>query len=316
MSIQDFLYLLSSVRAKIQRALSRSTHWSTLRLRLGPARNSDIRKLEALSQHLTELTNDVNDRIRCVRAQTFQTPEIGSFDGQQKLTISVQEDNPPWAKIHPEDCNIPGMISREQRRYYQYIGQFYSGRGQVVELGPWLGCSTFHIVKGLATNPHFAAKKLHVYDDFVWRSVWMNDKVRESERLLNHEDFQFLFEKYTSSFQRYLQVEKRKITTFDGNDHVPQLIWSGASIEILYVDCGRTFEANEAWYRIFSSSFIPNRTLLIMQDWRLHREPVQWYNQTKQFTDSKDGNLQLIHEVQDGGIATFLYRSQPSPLSL
>jgi hypothetical protein len=64
MSIQDFLYILSSVRAKIQRSL---------------ARNSDIRKLEPLSQHLTELTNDVNDSIRRLRAQTFQAPEIGSF---------------------------------------------------------------------------------------------------------------------------------------------------------------------------------------------------------------------------------------------
>jgi hypothetical protein len=284
--------------------------WRAARLFIRLQRKKDVQNLDLLSQQLTELTNEVNDKVRRLRAQAFQIPEILSFDNQQKLTIAVQEDNPPWAQVCPDECNIPSMISREERQYYQYIGQFYSGRGEVVELGPWLGCSTFHILKGLATNPIFAARKLHVYDDFVWRASWMNDKVCESERLLNHEDFHFLFEKYTSSLQPSLQVDKRKITTLDGNDHIPQLAWGGAPIEILYVDCGRTFEVNEAWYRIFCSSFIAEKTLLVMQDWRVHREvPVKWYNQTKQFTDSKDSNLQLLHEVQDGALATFLYRT-------
>ena len=47
----------------------------------------------------------------------------------------------------------------------------------------------------------------------------------------------------------------------------------------------------------------------MMQDWRLHREvPVQWYNQTKQFTDSKGNQIELIHELTNGGLATFLFR--------
>src|SRR5439155_13855185 len=104
----------------------------------------------------------------------------------------VHNVDPDWARIPLEDCDIPGMISREERRYYQYIGKFYSGQGEIVELGPWLGCSTFYILSGLAKNPNFAAKHLHVYDDFVWRASWMNDKVGESERLANHQDFQFL----------------------------------------------------------------------------------------------------------------------------
>jgi hypothetical protein len=303
--VSDFYPLLSS--------LTKLRWWSIARLVRSLLRSNNVKNLDALSQHLTELTNEVNDRVRCLKAQALAVPDSFSADRREKLTISVQENTPPWATVRPEDCNIPGMISREERRYYQYIGQFYSGQGEVVELGPWLGCSTFHIVEGLKTNPHFSDKTLRVYDDFIWRAAWMNDKVRESERLLNHQDFQFLFEKYTSSFQQYLHVEKRMITNCDGNDHVPQLVWGGAPIEILYVDCGRTFEANDAWYRIFCSSFIPEKTLLIMQDWRLHREvPVQWYNQTKQFTDSKDSNLHLIHEVQDGGIATFLYRTAPT----
>jgi hypothetical protein len=41
----------------------------------------------------------------------------------------------------------------------------------------------------------------------------------------------------------------------------------------------------------------------------VHKEiPVKWYNQTKQFTDSKGASLELVHELCHGGIATFLYR--------
>jgi hypothetical protein len=48
-----------------------------------------------------------------------------------------------------------------------------------------------------------------------------------------------------------------------------------------------------------------------MQDWRLWREiPEKWFNQTKQFTDSKSHLMEEIHEVSDGGIATFLYKGK------
>jgi hypothetical protein len=45
---------------------------------------------------------------------------------------------------------------------------------------------------------------------------------------------------------------------------------------------------NEAWYNHFKSSFIPGRTLIVMQDWRTHREvPRKSFNQTLMFSESK-----------------------------
>ena len=47
----------------------------------------------------------------------------------------------------------------------------------------------------------------------------------------------------------------------------------------------------------------------MLEDWKTHREvPVCWYNQIKQFTDSKGQQLRLLHELRDGGAATFLYQ--------
>jgi len=80
-------------------------------------------------------------------------------------------------------------------------------------------------------------------------------------------------------------VTRGKIADYDGNQKLPQIEWSGAPIEIIYVDCGRTSQVNEAWYRVFSPSLIPDISLLIMQDWRTHRErPRLSYNETYWFT--------------------------------
>jgi hypothetical protein len=266
-------------------------------------------RLKQISRGLTMLVNDVDAKVRICENQNVCLPDIQSYDKECCLMPCVRQKHTPWSSVQLDDCDTPGMVSTEECQYYNYIGKFYSGQGGLVELGPWLGRSTHYIIQGLETNPNFQGKKLHVYDDFVWRSHWMDDKVPEGERINHHECFQFLFEKYSSNILSKIHVEKRKITTYDGNDEVEQLVWNGRPIEIIYVDCGRTYEANEAWWQIFADSFLKDKTLIVLEDWDTHRHiPVQWFNQIKQWVDSKEDRLQLIHELEHGGIATFLYR--------
>ncbi|HKV43536.1 MAG TPA: hypothetical protein VJT32_02490 [bacterium] len=268
-----------------------------------------ITPLEFLGLGLTKMMNAVNGELRRKKAKGQVIPGVISADGSEQLKSYVSEAHAPWRSISLAPADIPGVTSLEDRQYYSYIGRFYSGKGAAIELGPWLGRSTVAIVNGLIHNRHFTGKKLHVYDDFVWRSVWMNDYVPMTEQLENHACFQFLFERYTEPINKYVIVEKCKINSEDGNEHLPQLVWNRGPIEIMYIDCGRTFGVNQAWYDICSPLFIPGVTLLLLQDWRTHSEvPVRWYNQIKQFVDSKGSQLQLVHELRDGGIAAFLYR--------
>jgi hypothetical protein len=276
-------------------------------------RRAGLKHLELIGNKLARMSNTVNDEIRKRTAGSVAIPVIHNFDRTEKLSICILEEKTPWADQVCERSDTPGMILEEECKYYSYIGQFYSGKGEVVELGPWLGNSTLHILKGLESNPNWANRKLHVYDDFVWRSSWM-DKWILNETMLpfkpnNHENFYPLFVHFTTQMRDHILAYKRKIDDYDGNEKISKLEWDKGPIEILYVDCGRTFSVNEAWFNIFSHAFIPGVTLLIMQDWRTHREvPLKWYNQIKQFTDSKGTQLTLIHELGDGGIATFLYR--------
>ena len=275
----------------------------------------DPKVLGRISDSLTRVTHAVDAKLRSVAAGERALPEIWSFDRQRRIAPCVRQEPTPWARNVLPECATPGMISREECEYYTYIGQFYGGAGELVELGPWLGRSTFYILQGLADNPNFTGKKkVHVYDDFVWRASWMNTSMPSGEQLPNYADFTFLFDRYAAGLESRLSVEKRKITDFDGNEGVEQLVWTGKPVEMIYVDCGRTFAANEGWWEIFSGSFIPDRTLIILEDWITHREvPVKFYNQIKQWVDSKGPALHLVHELKNGGIATFLYRGAPAP---
>ena len=272
-------------------------------------RIGDVRVLEGISNGLARIRHAVNGRIRQVASEKAPLPAIESCDAGERLAPAVLLSKTPWRDIAAVRNGIPGMITDEERRYYAYLPRFYSGRGEVVEIGPWLGCSTSYIVSGLRRNSRFAGRKLCVFDDFVWRSRWMDQFVGPEERLENHRDFQPLFEKHTSALSESLVVQKRRILPYDGNEDVPQLVWDGGPIEMMFVDCGRLYQTNQAWYRIFSPYFIPDVTLIAMQDWRLQFEvPAYWENQTKNFTDSKGAALQLVHELKNGTTATFLYR--------
>lgn len=265
--------------------------------------------LKSLLLTLQKITIETENKLRYLESKTTEIPEISNYNNTSQIKTSVRINNPVWDSLEIKQYSIPGMISDEEKQYYKYIGQFYSGKGEIIELGPWLGLSTHYIIDGLIDNPYFKSKKIYVYDDFIWRSAWMDKHTPEEERLENYQDFQPLFNRYTSGLNEYVQVYKCKITDYRGNKHLPQLEWNKGLVELMYIDCGRTFDANQGWYQIFSPYFIPNVTLLIMQDWGLHKQlPPLWYNQTKQFTESKGNQLQIIHELTKGNIATFLYK--------
>ncbi len=200
------------------------------------------------------------------------------------------------------------MISDEEYQYYVWVGQHFTGAGNAVELGPWLGASTWQIVRGLRANPAFTAWKLHVFDDFVWRAAWMDRHYDGPDPPPDGESFRYLFERNTAEIADYLEASTCKIIDYAGNEFLPRLTWSGEPVEMLYVDCGRTFAVNEAWWRIFEPCLISGQSLVMMQDWQVFKEkPPQPYNETKEFTDSKGRALELLHELQFGVLGTFLF---------
>lgn len=267
-----------------------------------------LKTLHEVSNSVATLDVKVQENIRQTEAK--QNPFFSHFVSPDKeiMAKSILNQRAPWRHLEIPPYRIPGMITTEEKQYYLYITNFYSGEGQVLELGPWLGCSTTYILHGLVHNRCFENHKLFVYDDFIWRSSWMDSYYKEGDRPQNHQTFRHLFERYIHPFKDKLIVHQNKISTYDGNENIQQFSWNFGKIELCFIDCGRNLYVNDAWYQALVHYFIPNRTLLILQDWQTHKEvPLQWYNQMKIFTESKGKELELVHELLNGGIATFLF---------
>src|SRR5262249_7080365 len=158
----------------------------------------------------------------------------------------------------------PGMILEEDRQYYSYIGKFYSGVGQVVELGCWLSRSTHYILKGLLPNPHFQGRKLYVHDGFVWQS-WMDPWYNGHDRPAAGDSFLPLFERFTAHLREQLIVRQRSNLPDEGYEHLPPLTWDEGPVEMLFVDCGPYFTVNQAWYEVFWPHLLPNKTLILLK---------------------------------------------------
>lgn len=217
---------------------------------------------------------------------------------------------PPWRWVSAPTPAIPGMITTEEARYYRWIGRRHRGWGAVVELGCWLGRSTFCLLDGMRRRPGFggSGRRLVVVDDFVWRSSWMDGYYDAGDRPANHESFRPLFDRYTAGLAADLDVRTARLSPYEGNEHIQPFAWDGEPVELLVVDCGRTFAVNQAWWDALAPSFAPGKTLIVMQDWQTFRElPHRPYNQTKDFTDAKGAALQLEHELRHGGVGTFRF---------
>ena len=270
-------------------------------------------RLERESLRLAQVQREYEAQLRRVRSRRMVLPDLRSHDGREVLQPHVLDPKAPWHGLEAAHSGIPGVISDEEKKYYEYVSRFYSGAGAAVELGPWLGCSTWHLLRGLEKNPAFSSQKLVVFDDFIWRSWWMDEKVEAKDRVGPFASFRPVFERYTASFAGRMDVRQRKIANAEGNEHLSPLDWTDGPIELLLVDCGRTIHVNQSWYDRLSPHFIPNRTLVMMQDWRTFFElPARHYNQPKQFTDGLGGALELVHELEDAGLATFLFRGKSS----
>lgn len=257
------------------------------------------------------LSHAAAGRERQIEARRERTvhPVIRSSVEREALERHVLERRPPWSQVEIRRPDIPHMISDEERRYYEYLGRFFGGFGEVLELGPWLGASTVHILAGLDRNPAFAGKRLQVFDDFIWRG-WMDPHVEAPRvRPAPGASFRSLFAQNMGDRLDRMEVFERKFMPYEGNDSVPDFSWDGRPVEMCFIDCGRTFEVNRAWFSVLERSLIPDRTLLVLQDWHTAEQvPPRWYNQIKMFTDSLGSRLSLVHELRHGGAATFLFK--------
>lgn len=257
-------------------------------------------KLEDLAEKLSRAEQqvvDLNDSIRKVMSNSGNVHEIWGAN-------SVMDEHPPWQTtlIHR---HLPNMLSEEDGKYISWISKKIPENSSVLELGPWLGQSTQLLRENLNKS-----SSLDVVDDFIWRSAWMSPYVGDD---LHHDDgssFLSTFKRLNRNILNQIRIHEASIEQTAENKHIKRFDppFKGG-LEMVLVDCGRTFSLNETWWNLLKPHFIPNVTLIALQDFRTHREvPKQWWNQLDEWVKSKYHFLEQVHEVNSGGIASFVFK--------
>ena len=161
----------------------------------------------------------------------------------------------PWAEGEYKDpaANVRGMITEGEKRLLHWLAaNWYQGRGEIVDLGCFVGADAISFADGLRNNPHrdsFPERPLiHAYDAFP------RDAKSEADGSLIDE------------YWRNIAPYRDDILTYAGD--VRGFAWPPARpIEILFNDISETAEINAFVIQEFFPRLIPGRSILIQQDY-------------------------------------------------
>jgi len=188
-----------------------------------------------------------------------------------------------WSKLNFRYPDIiPTMISREEKRYLYWLGKsFWSGKGVVVEIGPWLGGSTVCLAMGMKESNHNSYKHLKVFDNFIWRE-FMQERAKLS--ISSGDSFESFFLKNLSNYRDVVEHYKRALPDevivgdresagirFAEKDEVPILKSSfNDPVDILFIDGAKSYNGMLYLLKTFHKNFIPQKTYFVCQDYKYH----------------------------------------------
>ncbi|MBL1210356.1 hypothetical protein [Geminocystis sp. GBBB08] len=164
--------------------------------------------------------------------------------------------------------NLLGMTSQEERSYVKYYAENdYTGQGEIVDLGCWLGSLTLPLILGLNNNKQVNSTdiKIHAYDLFRWKS-WMNLEVigTDLENKYQNED------SFLDSFLAQINPYEDKIKVYEGD--LMTMSWNkDKPIEFLVIDAMKKWNLTNYILKKFFPSLIPNISVIHHQDFCHYR---------------------------------------------
>jgi hypothetical protein len=155
-----------------------------------------------------------------------------------------------------------GMTTLQEQHYLEnYAKNIFSGKGEIVDLGCWLGSTTIPLVKGFIQNPNEKAKsrRIHSFDLFRWEE-YMEECVRgTSVEGRFHQGDSFLEE-----FLERIRPWSNLVKVYASDLH--QISWTGKEIELLLIDAMKSWELSNDILQKFFPSMIPGTSYLFQQD--------------------------------------------------
>jgi hypothetical protein len=210
------------------------------------------------------------------------------FDGQRWKAV-------PLGRI----SSAPGMLGGEELQFLYFAArEFYSGSGEIVDAGAFLGASALALAAGLRDNPCIRnkAKRIFSYDFFEFDDFYRG--YLPGNHLKRGDDTLPLFHDFTKRFRKQITAVKGDIC---GQS------WPRRDVELLFVDFTQRWEHHEFVVRTFYANLIPGGSLLIHQDYVY--TVCYWLHI---FMEYYGDSFELVSPLILNGTAAWLY-AKPLP---
>jgi predicted O-methyltransferase YrrM len=183
-------------------------------------------------------------------------------------------DLSPWKARDGVVSERPyGLLAEEEASMLYYLSRdFYSGSGEIVDAGAFLGTSSFCLAKGLMANPAVKSKykRVHAYDAFKpWKEPAgsVDDTIRMLEKDFN---VTLVDGSFLNDFLKNIEAYRDAIHVVEGD--FLSASFSGG-IEILFVDICKNIKIQSHLLREFYKKLMPGG-VVIHQDY--HHALLPW----------------------------------------
>lgn len=219
----------------------------------------------------------------------------------QKSTLFSVDSDPKFSSVN----KIPSMGGRGIGGYLYQAGLNHSGKGDVVEVGSWLGSSCAYVALGLSEIKSNA--RIHCFDRFTYKGE--KQELVKALDLKMDQDLTPIFRANVLPVYPHIRACRTDIMDIG---------WKEGPIEIYIDDASKKPEQFLHVLKVFGPSFIPGCTVLILMDFNMYlKKDTYTTEQLARYRCQKD----ILDKLQDyfrplesfwpaKSMASFLYEKE------
>ncbi len=209
-------------------------------------------------------------------------PEI---EKQRRLALRAGARHDEFEDVQlPELPYVPGMIGPGECRYLYWLASAtWTGAGDIVELGSWLGRSAQHLAAGMRDSGKTGTLWCFDRFEFERREHRKNDAHRELlKKLKRGADLRPTFRANVAPIHPVFAVKTK----------IEKMRWHGAPVEILFLDAPKQPDVLLHVFQQFAPALTPGVSFVSSQDFGY---PLAWCQAL--FFSRLSDCLELVHTV-------------------
>jgi predicted O-methyltransferase YrrM len=209
------------------------------------------------------VTVEIVDKIWIIRLPEDYSSSIYLESIKKKTQTNFEIETYPTAIDSINSMMKPDELSL----LYSLTKNYFSDRGEIVDLGPFLGSSTACFAEGILANKRNirkSYKRIYSYDLFCY------EKYAGFDWLLQHKNLPTgsFFMNYMNNVKKYIDLGLVNITPGD----ICKYSWNSNPIEILFIDASKSLNLNDHIVKNFFSSLLSG-SIIVQQDYYFYGCP-------------------------------------------